>query len=542
MEDSKLRLLIEGAYAQTPTLPGFWLRYDEFRTIFNDLVRNQGEETVDIDNELLNLYPDTAIEENYQIKGTEEVFRAIRIAPNKLTKIKDLRKTFESIYKTSSSDNEGWTNFASFGLNGVKERCTEMGFMGVRQAVQCIFGKRFEFRQGDTSKHEAPVLVRDLKERSSDGLSQIIEEQRNDDSNYKPGIIPKACVTSPRQGSWLMDALDKYAYFPKLKDTVGYRWDYEINLLANDKALGERWYYFEKDKITKPILKKYISYTFERLCHEDEEECKKAKIEGRVPKKKILENDKYSVWNTGLVNYLYEPIYAFFTRNDGRNPQIRQPWIFRAFDIANSYQQSVLAEFSEKPRRAEYYKDSYELFYDLDSKDGGVPTYNRDHIFFDNIERLPLEFIKKDATTGFEFIEDIDSLSFEEKKEYKTRLIEAIKQDIDWFDSMDMRFKQAIHRAIKRVEWNYKTAIPTYYIEDRKVSILLPLALDSKGKTNVALVCKHNFNPEKGINNYEGKTILTLEMAYCNARLITKPDNDWLLTDIIPDNSTQGVR
>ena len=154
---------------------------------------------------------------------------------------------------------------------------------------------------------------------------------------------------------------------------------------------------------------------------------------------------------------------------------------------------------------------------------------------------MPLEFIKKDATNGFQFIESDDSLTSREKKEYKERLVNAIKQDIDWFDSMNSRFKQALERALKRVEWNYKTAIPTYYIEDREISILIPLALESKGKVNVALVCKHNYNPEKRINNYVGKTILTLDMAYSNARLITRPDSDWLLSDIISNDNTQGV-
>ena len=137
-----------------------------------------------------------------------------------------------------------------------------------------------------------------------------------------------------------------------------------------------------------------------------------------------------------------------------------------------------------------------------------------------------------------QLIESYDKLTFWEKKEYKERLVNAIKQDIDWFDSMNSRFKQAIERSLKRVEWNYKTAIPTYYIEEREISILLPLALESKGKINVALVCKHSYNPQKNINNYVGKTILTLEMAYSNARLITRPDSDWLLTDMSTDDKS----
>lgn len=532
MNEKKTKQLIEGAYAQTPTLPGFWLKYDEFRDCFNELVKSQGEEVIDIDTELRRLYPDVTFEENYQIKGTEEVFRAIRLAPNKLIEIKELRKIIESKYKSATKDNEGWTNFAVFGLGGLKEKCLEMGFVGVRQAVQCIFGKRFEFRAGDTTNHEAPVLVRDLK-RMEQG--QDFDEQKNDVKNYKPGVIPPECEPSPKQGSYIGDAINGYAYFRKPKEVGLYGWDYAINNLAsNVNLLPERWYYNDKDIVTKPILKRYISYTFERLCHEDEEERKKASKEGREPRLKIAENEKYSVWNTGLVNLFYEPVYAFFERNNGLNPSVRQPWVFKAFGTENSNYQSILAQFSndKKPERAEYYKDPSDLFYDLRA---GAPTYNRNHILIDNIDRLPLGFIKKDATDGFQFVDSPDDLPYKEKMEYYDKLRNAIKNDIDWFSSLDERFKNAIKQSLKRVTWNYKTAIPTYYVEDREISILLPLALESKTKIDLALVCKHNYKPDpdpkKSINNYEGKTIFTLEMAYYNARLITRPDSDWLLSD-----------
>lgn len=38
MNSKEIRALLEGAYAQTPTLPGFWVKYDDFRNRFNELV------------------------------------------------------------------------------------------------------------------------------------------------------------------------------------------------------------------------------------------------------------------------------------------------------------------------------------------------------------------------------------------------------------------------------------------------------------------------------------------------------------------------
>ena len=74
------------------------------------------------------------------------------------------------------------------------------------------------------------------------------------------------------------ESISNFAYFPKPKDKPDILgWDAAINDLAVNLALDERWYYDEKDKLAKPILKNYLSYTFERLQYEDEEEIERSK-------------------------------------------------------------------------------------------------------------------------------------------------------------------------------------------------------------------------------------------------------------------------
>lgn len=535
MNEKKTKQLIESAYAQTPTLPGFWKNYEKFRDCFNELVKNQEGNVVDIDAELTRLYPDIEFEDHYQIRGTDEVFRAIRLKPDKLVEIGELRSIIESKYKNALKDNDGWTNFAVFGLDGVKEKCLEMGFVGVRQAVQCIFGKRFEFRAGNTASHEAFVLVRIRQ-------GQDFDEQRNIEKNYKQGIIPPECEPSPKQGSFIGDAINDYAFFPRPKNVErGYGWDYAINYLANDVALEEKWYYNEQDSLTKPILKNYISYTFERLVYEDSREEDLAKKENRKPNKKILENSEYSVWNTGLANNVYDPVYAFFKRNKkyGKYQNVKQPWIFIGFGTANSSFQNIISEFRNPPKRAEYFTNPSDLFYDCKAE---KPTLNWTHFFRDNIERLPIGFLKKGAPDGFPF-KDMDNMNFLEKKEYYQELAEAIYADDDWLRDLTYKFKIALDMSLSRIAWNYKTAIPVMYFDrqnnTQKISLLLPLALEKKGVVDVALVCQHKYKPKDGVNNYEGKTIFTLEMAYNNARLIARPDSDWLIP--LADKKDNGV-
>lgn len=517
MNQKTIQALLEGAYAQTPTLPGFFLKYDEFRSLFNQLVSSYSDVPVDVEKILHELYPDAKYEEAYQPQDSEEVFKAFRIAPNKLIVQKEFKKKVEKILSETVVRNpEGWFNFAVFGQKGLRPDCIEMGFPGIRPAIEKIFGKRFEFRAGDTSNHEAPVLIRDCKH----SISKVEEDYSgNNETRNKEEIYTSFQNKTIKQGSYIGDAINQFAFFPKPKGSVVFGWDAAINDLATNLVQqDENWFFDESDRLTKPILKNYLSYTFERLQYEDEQKMN--------PRAKILINAKNAVWNTGLVDAVYDSIYAFFERNDGRNPKITQPWIFLGFGTANSYYQKIITDFPYRPEAAQYFNNPRELFYDITAS---YPTYNKEHIFRENIERLPLGFLKKGATEGFQFEDNPGSLPRIEREAYFERLANAIYADEDWLQFLNTRFNNAMNIALRRVAWNYKTAIPIYYPSIHKMQLLLPLALEKKDVIDVALVCNHKYDESANVNNYEGKTIFTLQMAYTDARLITRPDSDWLM-------------
>jgi hypothetical protein len=56
------------------------------------------------------------------------------------------------------------------------------------------------------------------------------------------------------------------------------------------------------------------------------------------------------------------------------------------------------------------------------------------------------------------------------------------------------------------------------------VQLLLPICLENPARADLALVVAKN---EAG-NAYRGSTVLTLDMAYNNARLLARPDTEWL--------------
>jgi hypothetical protein len=80
----------------------------------------------------------------------------------------------------------------------------------------------------------------------------------------------------------------------------------------------------------------------------------------------------------------------------------------------------------------------------------------------------------------------------------------------------------AIDEVKKKVRTNYKIAVPQYY--NNRIQLLLPLCLTSGSpNADLALVI-HKLNDL----TYTARTCLTLKMAYNNARLIVKPQSNWL--------------
>jgi hypothetical protein len=275
-----------------------------------------------------------------------------------------------------------------------------------------------------------------------------------------------------------------------------------------DLALEERWYYKDQNPdFPYPILVNYLHYTFYRLTKE---------------KGKILYADNFAAINTGLVDRRYEPIYALFIKNDNR----LQPWKLFDFCIAGegSAGKNLVRYFTNKPERAHYFANVSDMLYETRSAE---PEMDIKHIIIDNVSRLPFNFISENKPKDFE-LKNPEILSVQNRIEYFQNLASAIESDKKAYRNITNRFKDALELAIKRVEWNFKTAIPMYYPTFNKMSLLLPLALVDDEIVDIALVVE-----KQSSGNYIGHTILPLSWAYGNARLVARPDSDWLVAENI---------
>lgn len=299
--------------------------------------------------------------------------------------------------------------------------------------------------------------------------------------------------TAKRQSKTTSRFLD-WAFIGKLPEA--------IKQLA-DIALQECW----TSDVEHPydILFNYINYTFIKLMNE----------------KKILYSDdaQYAAFNTGLVDRRYLPIYGLFKRNT--IPTLNQEWYLVKFTVSGegTAGKTLNRLFSKMPERASYISEISDICFDSKA----MMAISYDHIILDRVDRLPLEFLEENGPANFDILR-LASASEAEKEKLYEELRESIANDIRCYRRLQNRLDDAISLAISKTEWNYKTAIPSYNPREDSLSILLPLSLVNDDVVDLALV----LTKSRQSGNYQAETILSLPVAYKNARLITRPDSYWM--------------
>ncbi len=398
----------------------------------------------------------------------------------------DNPEILKSIYKAieSNKDENGWVDLALLGntliSNGFNYKA--LGYFKLRELIE-EFPDELEVRVDDSS-FKVPVVY--VKKIGANISTQIRTVKKSPKIHREKHGIPSNLLS----WAWMGDFTDVIHSLKKI-------------------ALDERWYYkTQNPAYPYPILTKYLKYTFFRLSKE---------------KNKIKYNEQYAAFNTGLVNNLYEPIFALFEKNRIKD---RQEWYFHEFCVAGVGKagKTITRNFNPLPERATFFESPSELIYDTTAPE---PQLNWNHIILDNVERLPIDFLEENKPDGFLF-KDTSNFNTVDKKHYYESLSQAIQDDSKVFRAIKNRFSDSLSLALKRVNWNFKTAIPMYYPPLNKMSLLLPLSLIDDEYIDLALVVEKTKS-----GNYLGHTVLPLSWAYSNARLITRPDSDWLVAEDI---------
>lgn len=244
--------------------------------------------------------------------------------------------------------------------------------------------------------------------------------------------------------------------------------DSVIESLAERIAENESWDFGNPQVKSYTILKNYLDHTFRKL-----------RTEGKIA---YTSDNQHSCFNTGLVTRNQEDIFAFFEGYRNPRPGSTFKYCFKAF--LKKSDSLLLQYFSNSiPDVANYFNNPELLIYN--------PKYelipDLDHIINDNEARFPSHML----SVG--------------QDEIRRQLIGAIDY------------------TKKRVRNNYTLAVPQYFNE--KIQLLLPLFF-TEGSPNpdLAIVVYKVANG----NSYCARTCLTIKMAYNNARLIVKPQSNWL--------------
>ena len=252
-----------------------------------------------------------------------------------------------------------------------------------------------------------------------------------------------------------------------------YAKDYQRSLdYLESIILPERWNYTNphtRRNQKNPILENYIFHTFKRLVFEYRH-CDNPDDTNCI----IYIDSNNACFNTGLYTTTYEPVFAFL--NIKKYEDDTKPWFFYGF-VAESM--PALAQLPLLPNRANYFLDPSDLIYNPD-----YPLrFNTKHILEENIDRFPTELQSQSSLLN--------------------------------------TFEGAINIARKKVRANYRLAVPTFF--DGRMCMLLPLDLMGRGTADLALAIEKTAG-----KYYLARTCLTLDMAYNDARLIAKPDDEWL--------------
>lgn len=287
-------------------------------------------------------------------------------------------------------------------------------------------------------------------------------------------------ASTERSGSW---ALKNFAAIS----------DDQYRRLAG-MALPEPWE-FHDDELPLSILKEYVRATFARV--------KRLGGLGFDRKKEI------AAFNTGLLDRNCEPIFAYFGRKS-------ESWELLDFCLPGQgqYGKPLLKNFSPLPPRAVFSRSADELIYDLSA---GEPQVDWNHVLVDKISRIPgevLRLVGLDVPNGAPFIQDL-SVVRSCRRELRTNPLTHRR--------LKSIFEGAIDNVMKRLQYDYRLAVPIYRISRQTLGLALPLDLTSSSRVDLALICERI-----GSVGYQGHTIYPLRWVYRSARVMFRPTVPWL--------------
>jgi hypothetical protein len=277
-------------------------------------------------------------------------------------------------------------------------------------------------------------------------------------------------------------------------------WDDRLAQLAG-MAEPERWTYLAlPDSSPLPILDNYVRRTFLRV-HEQG---------------KVAETDALACFNTGLLTPDQEELFGVFTRSDFYDPgapmsRENKKWFLKRWARSGD---RILTPFPSLPTLATYWTDPSDLVFNpaLEVRP------NIDHILRENLERFPVELGGQLDAQGVPLeggpISENDALIGDEPPLLREEPLHSAPL------AARLALDGAIKHSIRLAQRSYRIAVPQFY--SGSIQLLLPLYMRDSRRADLALVL------EGHLSWYRAATVLYTDWAYLNARLLTRPNSEWL--------------
>jgi hypothetical protein len=271
-----------------------------------------------------------------------------------------------------------------------------------------------------------------------------------------------------------------FAHFYALNSDYDATW----KSIARDTIDGfESWGFTQKrfidqyHRTTVPKLKNYLDYTFVRLID----------LEMLSPGEyfRFSEDGEWAAFNTGLQNSNGVDLLMVFEKYKPKPlgpPRDSPDWVFKGCFACN--QRGYRDRFGvSTPRIAHYSYDSRDFVFDTRYK---LEKDGFDHLF--------------------------------ERAKFRSGMPNASDEVVRNY------LRGALENLVPKICRNYKVAIPVWYVEQKKMQLLLPFYSASDSNDISCFVVERDDDH----STYRMKTIFDLDHAYFSARLITRPDKEWL--------------
>lgn len=272
-------------------------------------------------------------------------------------------------------------------------------------------------------------------------------------------------------------------FYPSKRDQQNPDYDEPFKAIARSTLDGVDAWAFQQEKFklkhsstAVPKLKNYLNYTFGHLLE----------LEQNEPGRYFLfaQDQEWVCFNTGLQNSFGVDLLAIFQKYKQKagDTAVRPDWVYKACCALNDRQYRDL--FGNRTAEIAWFsKDSRDYIFDT--------SYQLDRGAFDHL------FDRAKERAGFPKGSD-----------------EVIRNYL----------RGAIENLVPKILRNYKIAIPVYFVEEKRMQLLLPF-VSASDPNDVSCFVIDRDDENK---SYHLKTIFDLDHAYFAARLITRPDKEWL--------------